>query len=218
MTSHLSDLFDDESITKIQQLTPTTSFTQQETELLNNNSIGITQKQIDTKKIISHVQDLKNQIDQILALLDGNNNEPVLVEKTKIINEITAKDTEKQNILEGVFDGEKMVDSEGKEYVVPPNYASKSKLVEGDIMKLTVTNGGKFIYKQIGPITRKRIIGILEFDEDRQLWNVLYKGNKYKVLTASVTFYRGKPYDEAVVLIPQDSESSWCAMENVISK
>ena len=37
-------------------------------------------------------------------------------------------------ILEGVFDGQNMVGSDGRQYIVPPNYASKSKLVEGDIL------------------------------------------------------------------------------------
>ena len=34
-------------------------------------------------------------------------------------------------VVEGVFDGQNMVGSDGKIYSVPPNYASKSKLVEG---------------------------------------------------------------------------------------
>ncbi|PIY93285.1 MAG: hypothetical protein COY69_02460 [Candidatus Magasanikbacteria bacterium CG_4_10_14_0_8_um_filter_32_14] len=208
----MTDLFDDDSITKINQLTPSLSTILQEKELTNNKT------NIDTEKIKFSLFNLKNQIDQILALLEGKTNESIFIEKTKIVNVSSITDKNEQNILEGVFDGEKMFDGDGKEYVVPPNYASKSKLVEGDIMKLTITNNGKFIYKQIGPIARKRIIGILEFDEDKQLWNVAYQGKKYKVLTASVTFYRGKPYDETVALIPQDSESNWCAMENVISK
>ena len=57
-------------------------------------------------------------------------------------------------IIEGVFDGQIMIDQDGKNYPVPANYASKSKLVEGDIMKLTITPEGKFLYKQIGPVER----------------------------------------------------------------
>jgi hypothetical protein len=38
-------------------------------------------------------------------------------------------------IIEGVFDGQNMVGSDGKTYPVPANYASKSKLVQGDILK-----------------------------------------------------------------------------------
>src|SRR5674476_43528 len=62
-------------------------------------------------------------------------------------------------IIEGVFDGQNMVGSDSKTYPVPANYASKSKLVQGDILKLTITEEGAFLYKQIGPIPRKQVIG-----------------------------------------------------------
>jgi hypothetical protein len=64
-------------------------------------------------------------------------------------------------IIEGVFDGQNMVGSDGKTYPVPANYASKSKLVQGDILKLTISDDGAFMYKQIGPIPRKQVVGTL---------------------------------------------------------
>jgi len=66
-------------------------------------------------------------------------------------------------IIEGVFDGQNMVGSDGRQYIVPPNYASKSKLVEGDILKLTIQPNGSFIYKQIGPIERQRTVANTRF-------------------------------------------------------
>ena len=36
----------------------------------------------------------------------------------------------KGKVVEGVFDGQKMTGPDGKEYPVPANYASKSKLVQ----------------------------------------------------------------------------------------
>ena len=50
-------------------------------------------------------------------------------------------------VVEGIFDGQKMAGPDGKEYPIPANYASKSKLVEGDILKLTIADDGSFIYK-----------------------------------------------------------------------
>ena len=88
-------------------------------------------------------------------------------------------------IIEGVFDGQIMIDQEGKNYPVPANYASKSKLVEGDIMKLTITHEGKFLYKQIGPVERKTIIGTLVHHDDKYFVEV--NGREYEVLYASVT-------------------------------
>ena len=43
-------------------------------------------------------------------------------------------------VIEGVFDGENMIGPDGKQYSVPANYASKSKLVEGDILKMKISD------------------------------------------------------------------------------
>jgi hypothetical protein len=121
-------------------------------------------------------------------------------------------------ILEGVFDGQHMIGSDGRQYLVPPNYASKSKLVEGDILKLTIAPNGTFLFKQIGPIERARIMGVLTRDEQTGDWKVVANGKKYSVLTASVTFFKGTPGDDAVVLAPKAAPSRWAAIENVIKR
>ena len=64
-------------------------------------------------------------------------------------------------VIEGVFDGQNMIGPDKKQYPVPANYASKSKLIEGDVLKLTIAEDGSFIYKQIGPAERKKMLGIL---------------------------------------------------------
>src|SRR5688572_21686970 len=51
-------------------------------------------------------------------------------------------------VIEGAFDGQNMIGSDGKTYPVQANYASKSKLVEGQPLKLTITEAGEFRYKQ----------------------------------------------------------------------
>ena len=58
-------------------------------------------------------------------------------------------------VIEGVFDGQNMIGPDKKQYPVPANYASKSKLIEGDVLKLTIAEDGSFIYKQISPLERK---------------------------------------------------------------
>lgn len=123
-----------------------------------------------------------------------------------------------EKIIEGVFNGEKFVGPDGHEYHVPPNYASKSKLVMGDHMKLTITSSGSFIYKQIGPIERQRLVGTLNYDTEHNKWSVDIDGKYYKVLTASISFYKGKPGDEAVILVPQAGGSEWAAVDNIIAK
>lgn len=119
-------------------------------------------------------------------------------------------------VVEGVFDGQNMVDSDGQTYPVPANYASKSKLVEADGMKLTITEDGKFIYKQIMPVDRRTVVGAL-IQEDGQ-YKVLAEGKTYRVLLASVTFYRAEVGDQVTIILPKDGDAHWGAVENVIPR
>jgi hypothetical protein len=121
-------------------------------------------------------------------------------------------------VIEGVFDGQQMVGPDGKKYSIPANYCSKSKLVEGDILKLIVKPDGSFIYKQIGPIERKRIKGVLSKDPVTGEFKAHAGGRDYKVLKASVTYFYGDASDEVVILVPEDGDSVWAAVENIISK
>ena len=120
-------------------------------------------------------------------------------------------------VIEGPFDGQVMIGTDGKQYPVPANYASKSKLVEGDMLKLTITNDGMFLYKQIGPVERRNALGIMTQDESGNYY-VLTNGKPYRVLLASVTYFKALPGDEIAVVLPRDIESNWAAIENVIQR
>lgn len=130
----------------------------------------------------------------------------------------TERESDEGVIIEGVFDGQNMIGPDGKKYSVPANYASKSKLVEGDILKLTIDRQGNFIYKQIGPIERKRLIGTLVRDRDKGEYVVLAGDKLFKTLTASITYYKGEEGDEVVILVPKEADSTWAAVENIIKK
>lgn len=121
------------------------------------------------------------------------------------------------NVVEGTFDGQIMIGTDGKQYPVPANYASKSKLVEGDMLKLTITNDGSFVYKQIGPADRKSVIGIVSQDEKGNYF-IFSEGKPYKVLLASVTYFKAEPGDEVVIMLPREIEATWAAIENVLQK
>ena len=115
-------------------------------------------------------------------------------------------------VIEGVFDGQNMVGSDGKTYPVPANYASKSKLVQGDILKLTIADDGAFLYKQIGPIPRKQIVGTLVLESGHYFVDTGSK--KFRVLLASVTYFKAKPGDQVSVNVPEDdSAAEWAALE-----
>lgn len=136
-----------------------------------------------------------------------------------LVGDATAPSTEQNaepagKVIEGTFDGQNMVGPDGKVYPVPANYASKSKLVQGDILKLTIGDDGSFIYKQIGPIDRRKVIGSLSLKDGQ--YYVEAGGKDYRVLFASVTYFKAQPGDQVTIVIPQEGESEWAAVEAVI--
>jgi len=150
----------------------------------------------------------------------GNNTTDLSLAKNRAKNLTVTNDSEtNQQIIEGIFNGQNMIGHDNKEYSVPANYASKSKLVTGDILKLTIEKNGSFIYKQIKPTERERLTGELVLDEVTNNYAVLTPDHrKLNVLTASVTYFKGKPGDQATILIPKDQISNWAAIENVMPK
>lgn len=170
------------------------------------------------KKVLRSIE---HSVGNALRLLEEEGNEAVegvkkaLEEAAQSGEEITPAGG---RVVEGIFDGTHMVGSDGKQYAIPPNYASKSKLVEGDMLKLTIGSGGKFLYKQIGPIERERVVGKLEQDIVTKQYTVVADGKKWQVLTASVTYFKGEDGDEAVILVPKSTPSKWAAVENVVKK
>jgi hypothetical protein len=119
-------------------------------------------------------------------------------------------------IVEGVFDGQNMIGPDKRTYPVPANYASKSKLIPGDVLKLTIQDDGSFIYKQIGPAERKKIVGILTYEDGQ--YKVLSNGKVFKVLLASVTYFRAEVGDKVTLVVPALEETEWAAIENVLPK
>lgn len=142
---------------------------------------------------------------ELLISILGDNGS-VITPKTSANDDVTGK------VIEGVFDGQKMAGPDGKEYPVPANYASKSKLVEGDILKLTIADDGSFIYKQIGPIDRTQIIGTLTQHDGA--YYVEANGREYRILLASVTYFRINIGDQVTIIVPTDNqEATWAAVE-----
>jgi hypothetical protein len=120
---------------------------------------------------------------------------------------------EKQ-IIEGIFDGQGMMGPDKKPYSVPANYASKSKLIPGDVLKLTILEDGSFLYKQIGPVERKRLVGTLTYEDGQ--YRVIAGSKAYKVLLASVTYFRAEVGDRVTIIVPELEDSDWGAIENVL--
>lgn len=159
--------------------------------------------------IKQRLDEAERNIQYIRQALDENAPEGV-VEST-----VETEEQVGERILEGIFDGKNMQANDGQEYPVPPNYASKSKLVEGDVLKLTIGTDGSFIYKQIRPVERRRVVGRLVVDETGK-FGVKTEEKTYGILLASITFYRAEEGDEVTILLPANGDAEWGAVEHVI--
>lgn len=169
----------------------------------------ITEKQLKTlKKLIESAETNLAGAKELLVSLIGSD-ETVTPAEAK-----TAVAAQSGKVIEGAFDGQHMVGPDGKNYPVPANYASKSKLVQGDMLKLIIGDDGTFIYKQIGPVERKKLIGTLNLKDGAYF--VEARGQEYHVLFASVTYFKAQPGDQVTMVIPEEGEAEWAAIEAVI--
>lgn len=166
------------------------------------------------KEMLESAESNLRSAKQMLNELTGSSAKNIY---TKMAAELSEPEKEDEStIIEGVFNGQIMLDKNKKEYSVPANYASKSKLVPGDVLKLTIKEDGSFLYKQIGPAERKRVIGTLTFEDGQ--YKVIANGKAYKVLLASVTYFKAEVGDKITLVIPEIEDSEWGAIENVLPK
>jgi hypothetical protein len=193
-------------------------FEQEEEEDIEEESIA-PMSGYDTKFALAMrvIANMREQLENLDGILSGR---PEMSE-TRIRaaeRRLSESDGFGGRVLDGVFDGENMVGEDGRKYLVPPNYASKSKLVEGDLLRLNIGDNGKFIFKQKGPIERNRMMGTLVQDEVTSDWKVLCDGQVYRLLPAAVSFHHGAVGDDAVILVPKNTPSRWGALENIIKR
>jgi len=166
------------------------------------------------KEMIESAESNLRSAKQIINELVGGNNNNIYKKIAQELDPMSSNANDK--IVEGVFNGQTMMDSDEKEYPVPANYASKSKLIPGDILKLTIRDDGSFVYKQIGPTERKRILGTLTYEDGQ--YKVIAEGKAYKALLASVTYFKGEVGDKVTLIVPELEDSEWGAIENILPK
>lgn len=119
-------------------------------------------------------------------------------------------------IIEWVFTWEQMLWSDNKNYPIPVNYASKSKMVQWDKLKLTISSDWKMTYKQISPIDREIKTGLVTKDEWK--FQVVCEWDTYDLLTAAVTHFKVEIWDSISVLLPKWKKASFAAIEAIIPK
>lgn len=171
-------------------------------------------------RLLRQVQDVLHNVVELLDQGDVQTGRRALVEllADRGEHEQTLERLQADRVVEGVFDGEQMIGSDGKTYAVSANYASKSRLVEGDILKLTIRGDGAFVYKQIGPTERRRVEARLAWDASSGSYVAIdpEQDRVWKVLNASVSFYRGQEGDRVFLFVPKGAPSTWAAIDSVI--
>ena len=85
------------------------------------------------------------------------------------------------------------------------------------MLKLTIAEEGSIIYKQINPVERRKVMGLIKKKEKGD-YKVLAEGKSYKVLLASLTYFKADAGDEVTIVLPQDIDSDWAAVEHVIKR
>ena len=179
----------------------------------DSNKLALLREMLDAAE--KQIRSARRILSEMAGEIPENaENDPVL-SRVKNLSKPVVEDGNVR-VVEGIFDGQNMIDQNGKSYPVPANYASKSKLVVGDALKLTITEDGKFLYKQIGPVERRSIVGPLTYENGQ--YKVLADGKAYKILLASITFFRAEIGDEVTILLPAEGDAEWGALDAVIPK
>ena len=106
------------------------------------------------------------------------------------------------------------MDDDGNIYPVHQNYASKSKIVAGDTLSLRTDQDGILRYKQVNFCPRIR--AIVKAEKEGNSFVVTYEGKKFKMLNASISFYKIKEGTEVAILLPKFKKTEWATVDNVL--
>ena len=183
---------------------------------VNKNMNDNLQKLSDEEKT-QKIQSLREMITSAEQTIQGAKSMLLQIEGKKKVGRKKKMDEDEGNVIQGTFDGQIMIGTDGKQYPVPANYASKSKLVEGDFLKLTIVPDGSFIYKQIGPVPRQNKIGIVGQDASGNYF-VAVDGKPFKILLASITYFNVEPGDQVAIVTSQDENTQWASIEAVLQQ
>ena len=180
-------------------------------------------KKMENKKTVTAIRDfiitaeksIKNAKKLLKGVLDENgvNMESEIDLTTSWLH---SYNDENSKIIEWVFTWEEMLWVDENKYPVPVNYASKSKLVQWDKLKLTISGNGKMLYKQIEPIERETKSWLLT--KENWKYQVVVGSDTYNVLTAAVTHFKADIWDNITVVIPTWKQATFAAIEALLPK
>ena len=164
--------------------------------------------------IISAEKSIKNAKKLLKDVLEENNLtlEDDLDLDTKWLNKYNSWESK---IIEWIFTWEEMLSGDWNTYPIPVNYASKSKMVQWDKLKLTIEQNWKMLYKQISPIERETKTGLLTKEKDK--YQVVADWKTYNVLTAAVTHFKWEIWDNVTIIVPLWKKATFAAIDSFTS-
>ena len=178
---------------------------------------------MDNKKAILAIRDFivaseksLKSAKKLLTDLSKDNNIDLTSEVNLSTSWLHSYSDEDNKIVEWVFTWEEMLWSDWNKYPIPVNYASKSKMVQWDKLKLTVDWAWRMTYKQIAPIEREIKSGLVT--QDKGKFQVVCESNTYDLLTAAVTHSKAEIWDTISVLLPKGKQASFAAIDSVLPK
>lgn len=193
-----------------------TQLSQETTNYIEELSITIKALALNVEQIENDLKKVKNTLNTLSTLKDNIDSLDAIIEANKA-NQPKVQELD-GNVIEGEFDGYFMVGDDLKKYPVPVNYSSKSKLIPGDRLKVTIKENGELIYKLITPAERKHVRAVLTKDEKDTNKFLAISSDKqtYNLNTAAISFFKGLPGDEVYITINKEGKGSYAALEAII--
>lgn len=193
-----------------------TEINQNTTDYIEELSYTIKALALNVEQIENDLKKVKNTLNTLSTLKDNIGSLDSIIEANKTNK--PRQEVIEGNVIEGEFDGYFMVGEDLKKYPVPVNYSSKSKLIPGDKLKVTIKENGELIYKLITPAERKHVRAVLTKDEKDTSKFLAISSDKqtYSLNTAAVSFFKWLPGDEVYITINKEGKGNYAALEAII--
>ena len=180
----------------------------EEKEKLNKMVSSIWRLLENVENDIKRVRILLKRVEDGSYKTDTINDEELKSMSSKLLNYSNWE----WEIVEWTYDGLYMIGSDEKKYPVPLNYSSKSKLISWDILKLTILQNGKLMYKLISPAPRTYIKATLSQSNNEYIaiWD---DWKTYKLNPAAVSYFDLSVGDQMSIIINAEWKANYAAIE-----
>ncbi len=123
---------------------------------------------------------------------------------SQLLGEIEKTGSSEMPGLVGKYDGRFMVTAAGKKYPVPDNYSAKTRLIYGDLLKMTEGPTGRQ-FKLVEKLSRVEVETQLAVKDGQ--FEALGKDGSYRLLQSAVKYWGGEEGDKTKVLLPEGEKN-----------